>query len=240
MESKSQATYNSKILLAKIKSQIEKDFDFQMNDLLSICDSEIEKLLLIHFFRYLQNKKLDEMELLNEFSFPQFILDYQEPHYYMQLGLNEDFERILNECKQKKYRFEDGEFQKYIGFHVKGNIYDNNKFEGKYDGSIRQEISIYPQFFHWINEKLHKIDIAIVLNRWKDNKIVDTRKIALECDGYDYHSSPEQKKNDDIRARRLKLNGWKEVFRYSGKEIVQMNEQDMDLIFSEIITMLYL
>ena len=239
MESKSQATYNSKILLKKIKSHIEKDFDFQMNDLLSICDSEIEKLLLIHFFRYLQVKKLDEMELLNEFSVPQFILDDQEPHYYKLIGLIEDSERIFNEVNQKKYRFADDSFQKYIGFQVKGNSFDNNEFDGEYH-TTRQEICIYPQFFHWINEKLHKIDIAVVLNRWKDNKIVETRKIALECDGYDYHSSPEQKKNDDIRARRLKLNGWKEVFRYSGKEIVQLSDEDFDVIFSEIMTMLYL
>jgi hypothetical protein len=239
MESKSQATYNSKILLKKIKSQIEKDFDFQMNDLLSICDSEIEKLLLIHFFRYFQVKKFHELELLNEFSFPQFILDYQHPFHYKDLGLTDEFERILSECNQKKYRFSENQFQKYYGFQVHGNAMDNNEFNGQYY-TTKQEICVYPQFFQRINEKLHKIDIAIVLNRWKDNKIVETRKIALECDGYDYHSSPEQKKNDDIRARRLKLNGWKEVFRYSGKEIVQMNEQDMDLIFSEIITMLYL
>lgn len=239
MESKSQATYNSKILLKKIKSQIEKDFDFQMNDMLSICDSEIEKLLLIHFFRYLQVKKLDEHELLNEFSFPQFILDYQHPYHYKHMGLIEESERILNEVDQKKYRFAEGEFQKYIGFQVKGNAYDNNEFDGQYH-TTRQEICIYPQFFHRINEKLHKIDIAVVLNRWKENKIVETRKIALECDGYDYHSSPEQKKNDDIRARRLKINGWKEVFRYSGKEIVQMSDDDFDEIFSEIMTMLYL
>jgi len=236
MESRSQATYNSKNLLKKIKSQIEKDFDFQMNDVLSICDSEIEKLLLIHFFRYLQIKKLDDQGLLNEFSFPQFILDYENPHHYED---NEDFERILNEVKQKKYRFAEGIFQKYIGFQVKGNAMDINKFDGQYHNT-RQEICIYPQFFHWINEKFYKIDIALVLIRWKDNEIVETRKIALECDGYDYHSSPEQKRNDDIRARKLKLNGWKEVFRYSGKEIVQLSDEDFDVIFSEIISMLYL
>lgn len=239
MENRSQAAYNSKLILKDIKSQIEKDFDFQMNDMLSICDSEIEKLLLIHFFRYFQVKKLDEMKLLNEFSFPQFILDYQDPHHYKDIGHIEDFERILNNVNQKKYRFAEGQFQKFIGFQVKGSAFDNNEFDGKY-GITRQEICVYPQYFYWINGKLHKIDIAIVLNRWKDNKIVETRKIALECDGYDYHSSPDQKRNDDIRTRRLKLNGWKEVFRYSGKEIVRMSNKDFDLVFSEIITMLYL
>jgi hypothetical protein len=239
MESRSQATYNSKILLKKIKSQIEKDFDFQMNDLLSICDSEIEKLLLIQFLRYFQVKKLDEGELLNEFSFPQFILDYQFPYMYKEGGDDEACEKILKEVQVKRYRFIEGCFQKYIGYQVKGNAFDKNKYDGQFH-TTRQEICIYPQFFHWTNEKLYKIDIAFVLNRWKDNKIVETRKIALECDGYDYHSSPEQKRNDDIRARRLKLNEWKEVFRYSGKEIVQMSNDDFDVIFSEIMTMLYL
>jgi hypothetical protein len=238
MESRSQATYNSKNLLTKIKSQIEKDFDFQMNDLLSICDSEIEKLLLVHFFRYFQVKKLDA-GMLNKFSFPQFILDQEHVFHYRHLGDNDAFERILNEVQVKKYRHEDGIFQKYIGFQVKSNVMDRNEFEGKFH-TTRQEICIYPQFFNRIDNTYYKIDIAIVLNRWKEKEIVETRKIALECDGYDYHSSPEQKRNDDIRTRRLKVNGWKEVFLYSGKEIVQMSEQDIDSIFSEIMAILYL
>lgn len=42
--------------------------------------------------------------------------------------------------------------------------------------------------------------------------------------GYDYHSSPDQKRDDDIRARKLKRCGWKEILRYSGIEINRIND----------------
>ena len=58
-------------------------------------------------------------------------------------------------------------------------------------------------------------------------------------DGYDYHSSPAQKKSDDIRLRKLKLNGWSEVFRYSGSEISGFSEHEFKEIFDEIERMFY-
>ena len=99
---------------------------------------------------------------------------------------------------------------------------------------------IYPQFEAEIDNTNFKIDIAVILVR-KDffENIIETRKIALECDGYDYHSSALQKKNDDIRTRKLKINGWKEVFRYSGSEIYGISDiSEVHSKFEEIISML--
>lgn len=53
----------------------------------------------------------------------------------------------------------------------------------------------------------YRIDIAIPEYR-----------LAIECDGKAYHSSPEQKKHDARKNYYLKKNGWK-VCRLSGKSI---------------------
>lgn len=43
-------------------------------------------------------------------------------------------------------------------------------------------------------------------------------RLAIECDGKDYHSTPEQKRHDARKNSYLKKNGWK-VCRLSGKTI---------------------
>jgi hypothetical protein len=240
MESRSIATYKSKSLLNDIKSKLTQDFDFKMKDLLSICDSEIEKLFLVHFYKYFVKQEYKGFKGWSLFEPPQFIL-YQDPSYSLEDFNNiQDFERFEKERKFKKFRWRHGLYEKYIGIKAKESILDPRPLNGLRFSSY-QQFCIYPQYFETINNKTYRIDIAIILNRLNlENQVIESKKIAIECDGYDYHSSPEQKKNDDIRSRELKVNGWKEVFRYSGKEIVQMSDDDFDEIFSEIMTMLYL
>lgn len=43
-------------------------------------------------------------------------------------------------------------------------------------------------------------------------------KLAIECDGKEWHSTPEQKRHDARKNNYLKKNGWK-VCRLSGKTI---------------------
>jgi very-short-patch-repair endonuclease len=53
----------------------------------------------------------------------------------------------------------------------------------------------------------YRIDLALYEHR-----------LAIECDGKAYHSTPEQKKHDARKNYYLKKNGWK-VCRLSGKTI---------------------
>lgn len=100
---------------------------------------------------------------------------------------------------------------------------------------------IRPQYLVKIDNIEYRLDIAIILNRKTFNgKIMESKKVALECDGYDYHSSPEQKRNDDIRTRKLKKSGWKEVLRYSGRELYNLNKHEVDSLFKEIVEVLYI
>jgi very-short-patch-repair endonuclease len=43
--------------------------------------------------------------------------------------------------------------------------------------------------------------------------------IAIECDGKDFHSSPEQKKYDKRRTSYLYRNGYRSVLRFTGSDI---------------------
>ncbi|WP_244913507.1 endonuclease domain-containing protein [Heyndrickxia sporothermodurans] len=47
---------------------------------------------------------------------------------------------------------------------------------------------------------------------------VPSLRLAIECDGKDYHSSPEQKKHDRRKNAYLRKHGWK-VMRFSGRQI---------------------
>lgn len=52
-------------------------------------------------------------------------------------------------------------------------------------------------------------------------------KLIVECDGYDYHSNKETFARDRIRDRTLQQQGY-QVFRFSGREIVQHSIQKTD------------
>lgn len=238
-----------KILRQEITASIIKDFDFKMNDTLSLCESEIEKLLLLHLYDYFKNYMDKEVDWLNEYMDLEFIVD----EIWLQSYDREDRVMLEKKIKKKNYRKTSSSFyQKYIGFKVKRTTCEPFFIEGTRErdslykegirGGLVQEFAVYPQYNANIDGDQFRLDFAVVLNRMDyNNKVIDSRKIALECDGYDYHSSPEQKKNDDIRTRKLKRNGWKEVLRYSGKELFGLkNQNEIHSIFKEIVDILYL
>ena len=70
----------------------------------------------------------------------------------------------------------------------------------------------------------YRIDIVV---QYKD------RKIALECDGERYHSSPEQVQNDWERQKLLERMGWKFI-RIRGSEYFRNPEKAMKRVFEEL------
>jgi hypothetical protein len=227
-----------------LKSSILKnhmdDLQYKIDEVLSICDSEIEELMLLQLYDYFQNYGKVKTQDISHFSEVKFIEDeiiLGDPSDQI---TENDEARLKNKIKKLNYRFDGMGHHKNIGFKVEHNwvrFDENSPFD--IDNFITEEFEIYPQSEVTINETNYRIDIAVILNKIQNGKIIDTRKIALECDGYDYHSSAAQKMNDDKRARKLKINGWKDVFRYSGKEIYQVRDiGEVHYKFEEIMTML--
>jgi very-short-patch-repair endonuclease len=54
--------------------------------------------------------------------------------------------------------------------------------------------------------------------KYRIDLALPTYKIAIECDGRAYHSSPEQKAHDRRKNAYLRKHGWK-VLRFSGRMI---------------------
>lgn len=219
-------------ILKKLKEGIIEthisDFKFKLDEVISMGESPIEKLMLLQLFNYFQKygKKGINDDFSNfynlEFIEEEICLwDIDEPLTINEKALLED------KIKRFNYRFniDNGMYYKFVGF--KCNI---NKCEWtsiNSEGFVTKEIVVMPQYYETIDQNNYRIDIAFILNRrdWFENdKIIDVKKVAIECDGYDYHSSPNQKREDDIRTRKLKKGGWREVLRYSGSEIFRIND----------------
>lgn len=72
-----------------------------------------------------------------------------------------------------------------------------------YDALLYNGYDVSPQ----VRCGAFRIDLALIYYR-----------IAIECDGKAYHSSPKQKAHDRKKDRYLRKNGWK-VMRFSGSQI---------------------
>jgi len=62
------------------------------------------------------------------------------------------------------------------------------------------------------------LDFAFLLNEGNNEGVETRKKVAIECDGYDFHSTPQQFNKDRERQRLLSSNDWI-VLNYSGSQI---------------------
>ncbi|EHL78571.1 endonuclease domain-containing protein [Bacillus smithii] len=69
--------------------------------------------------------------------------------------------------------------------------------------------------------------------KYRIDLALPTYKIAIECDGKAYHSTPEQKAHDRRKNAYLRKNGWK-VMRFSGRMIHRDLAKVLEKIKSEI------
>ncbi len=219
-------------VLNKLKQGIlethSNEFKFKLDEVISMGESPIEKLMLFQLFNYFQKygkvgNETDESHFTEiEFIEEEICLwDIDEPLS------NSESKRLEDKIKRFNYRYKNGMYYKNIGFKCTINRSEWNSVDSVDNSIIFRDIEVRPQFYETVDQNVYRIDIAFILNRrdwYNNNEIIDTKKIAIECDGYDYHSSPDQKREDDIRARKLKRGGWKEILRYSGSEIFRIND----------------
>ena len=229
----------------EIANNIIGKFNLQIDEVLSICESEIERLMLLHLYRYFQKfrKSGDWFSKYYELGFIEDEIVLGDPDV-------SPFENMKLQKRIEKYNYRHVKrvFLKNIGFKVMDSSSESISVETLsksgsplIDDIVILEFEVRPQYRTTIDEVEYRVDIAIILNRKNlDGKIIESKKVALECDGYDYHSSPDQKMNDDIRTRKLKKSGWKEVLRYSGRELFRLNSiNELDSLFDEIVDVLY-
>jgi hypothetical protein len=227
-----------------IEASVLADFRLKMGEVLSFCESHAEKIMVLHLYNYFFSRRVGG---INDYKPIVFIEDYIFPHDLNFCGTEENQKALYQKIDRYNYRYENGFYAKYYSFKAIGNFYESWAtwkkrpiYKDKKElGNLKQEYIVEPQYEELIDGDTYKIDISVTLNRFHEGDIVDSAKIALECDGYDYHSSPVQKKNEDIRARKLKTNGWEEIFRYSENEINNLKTADFDGLFNEIERMFF-
>ena len=101
---------------------------------------------------------------------------------------------------------------------------------------IYQGLNFYPQYKVQIGEKSFRLDFAFILGE-VDNEVSTTiKKVGIECDGYKYHSSPEQFSKDRVRNRAMNLEDWT-IIQYAGSEIYYGNI-DFKKEFAKIFSLL--
>jgi hypothetical protein len=219
-------------LLNKLKHGIlethSSDFKFKLDEVISMGESPIEKLMLLQLFNYFQKYgKVGNNNDESHFTEIKFIeeeiclWDIDEPLS------NTEKKRLEDKIERFNYRHKNGMYYKNIGFECTINRSEGISMNSTDNRLVFRDIEVRPQFYETVDQNTYRIDIVFILKRrdwYNNNEIIDTKKIAIECDGYDYHSSPDQKREDDIRARKLKRGGWKEILRYSGSEIFRIND----------------
>jgi len=93
-------------------------------------------------------------------------------------------------------------------------IKDRRKTESPIEASLLREFHLlgyYPKPQYWIGK--YRIDLAF-----------EKERLAIECDGKDWHSSESQKENDRQKDEFLKGHGWK-VLRIKGSDIFRRADE---------------
>jgi very-short-patch-repair endonuclease len=89
--------------------------------------------------------------------------------------------------------------------------------EEKFYFAARDRIpDLVPQFSASTSSRDYSLDFAKVITDKKTGRRV--LKVAIELDGYDYHSSKEQRNHDSQRDRQLMAEGWM-VIHFTGSQI---------------------
>ncbi|MBG7613402.1 hypothetical protein IU405_14205 [Polaribacter sp. BAL334] len=219
----------------KIENICLNKFQLKLNDILSFCESKIEKLMILQLFHYFSNYTLglshdyfDEMQYYN--------IDFIDRWICFDGCIGEEKKSLMIHIEKYKYRWIGGMPFKYIGFKALTN------FTGYGENGEYKEFEVYPQYEIEIADKAYRIDIVIKLNLKKDDKVLKSQKIAIECDGYDYHKDPIKFREDKIRERALKSIGFKDVLRYSGSEIYSIDDDLKKIHFTvqEIVNIIQL
>lgn len=201
-----------------------------LNELLSLTESPIEKLFFAHVLRYLERSLLfNELERdrpeINGFSYLTES-DYPDINtfekiiglivYYSTTGFKIDLPKEIN------FKDQNGEV-KLIEIKPKNSNPQsrNVSYLESTDGlgfSVMQKLHIIPQYVTLINGKKYRLDFAFLLYENVNHVQTLVKKIGIECDGYEYHSGKEQFKKDRERQRNLSYDNWT-IIQFSGSEI---------------------
>jgi very-short-patch-repair endonuclease len=218
-----------------IRNQISKIHDITskyINKYLDLCETEIEKIFLVNLFQYFFEEKFSLKTYHYEYADSEFI-PFDDFYPYFEYDDDYPFANHLAGVVMT----EKSEIVRQV-LTLKNTIHQSEEYD--IFVSEQKEIkalikyTFIPQYTLMVEEKNYRLDFALFYEKTLNNELIKEVKIAIECDGHDFHSTKEQIRKDSLRTRKLMSHGWK-VIRYTGSEIYQKaNRSEIREVISEI------
>lgn len=82
------------------------------------------------------------------------------------------------------------------------------------------ESYIERRLYDALTSRVYSVTTQVWCGKYRIDLALMGLRIVIECDGKDYHSSPDQKAHDRRKNAYLRRKGWK-VIRFSGRQINQ-------------------
>jgi very-short-patch-repair endonuclease len=86
---------------------------------------------------------------------------------------------------------------------------------------LKCESPIERRLYDTLRIQGYYVKTQVPCGKYRIDLALPTYKIAIECDGKAYHSTPEQKTHDRRKDAYLRKNGWR-VLRFSGRMIYRV------------------
>ena len=183
-------------------SEILDDSRKKLMNLLSLCESPIEKIFLMKLYSFFHRMNAStegsDFKILNRY------LTNQEEHI-----VSFDF----NNSKS----LSTGVYQDPVGpfcLKTEGLLFKANGITYR----------IYPQLALDLGGIKIRLDFALISETYsEENKSPEYKQFCIECDGHEFHKEKEQRSSDNKRMRILTEYKWQTI-RYTGTQIYQLTD----------------
>lgn len=92
------------------------------------------------------------------------------------------------------------------------------KVEQTYDPVVRCESPIERRLYYALLREGYSVEPQVSCGKYRIDLALPAFRIAIECDGKAFHSTPSQKAHDYRKNAYLRKHGWR-VLRFSGSQI---------------------
>jgi hypothetical protein len=183
-------------------SEILNDSRNKLMNLLSLCESPIEKIFLMKlysfFYRINASTEGSDFKILNKY-------------------LTTEEENIVYSDSNNSNPLSKGVFQDPIGpflLKTEGFLFKANGITYR----------IYPQLALDLGGTKIRLDFALISEVYsEETKESKYNKFCIECDGHEFHKEKEQRSSDNKRMRILTEFEWQTI-RYTGTQIYQLTD----------------
>lgn len=104
-------------------------------------------------------------------------------------------------------------------------------FEGNFYLDILSQVPIY------LKDKTYKVDFLVESYTYNGEKVVLENPIVIELDGYNYHSTKEQRNRDCQKENELKLAGY-HVMRFTGTQVFNEPFQCLKSVYKYVLRLI--